>query len=319
MGIIESAKQLCLERDAFKCITCGSSDNINAVKLTNRYGEISWHLSNLITLCDDCYAKKIVLEGNEDKGLLGVLLCGGKGSRLYPITKYCSKHLLPIGLVAMSVYPIRTLQKMGIKRVVIVIDQASYNITDVLGSGKAFGMEFSYKVQDGAFGIADALSLAKNNARPNDKIVCILGDNIFDNESLKLPENNNACVWLKEVDNPQAYGIATIENNKVVKIVEKPDNPETNLAVVGLYMYPYEVFDVISEIEPSERGELEISTVNQIFAEKDKLDYQIVKGYWGDAGGSLQRYAECSMYGAKHSKISAQEIDNFRSIVFDDK
>jgi len=237
---------------------------------------------------------------------------------------YQNKHTLPVGLVPMIFYPVKTLQHFGIKRALVVTDREGTNATmKMLGSGKEFGMDFSYKIQEGAGGVSEALYLAKDFARPGDEIVCILGDNIFDigaiDNQVKLDENTKACVWLKHVDNPRAYGVAQVENEKVVEIVEKPENPASDLAVVGLYMFDYDVFNTIDTTSPSERGELEISSVNDYYAKQGKLAYKMVNGYWGDAGGSIQRYAECNMHGAKEAKVSAQEIDTFRSIVFDDK
>lgn len=316
-----SNKQLCLERDAFRCRVCGVSENLEARKLITRSNDVSYHLSNLITLCSDCNNKKENLENSADKNYLGVILCGGRGSRLYPLTKHTNKHLLPIGIVPMVFYPIKTLQKMGVKRVVIVIDQFSYNITDVIGSGKAFGMEFSYKVQDGAFGIADALYLAKEHATREDKVICILGDNIFNNNSLdfNFDEPNKAYVYIKKVNNPQDYGVARVDGNKIIEIVEKPKKFISDLAVVGLYVYPNDVFEVIPQIDPSPRGETEISSINNFYVRNNRAEFKEVTNYWGDAGSSIQRYAECSMHGAKEANVSSQEIDSFRSIVFDNK
>lgn len=322
-SISTTAQQLCLERDAHRCRHCGKDKGLVVVKLVPREGPLSCHLSNLVTQCKECNDVANELR-NSHSSRVGVVLCGGRGTRLYPLTMHQNKHTLPIGLVPMVFYPIKTLQALGVKRALIVVDREGANSTmGMLGSGKAFGMDFTYKIQEGAGGISDALYLAKDFVGLANEIVCILGDNIFDN---KLLDNvvmypNQACVWIKEVDNPSAYGVATIDtkSGKVQKIVEKPSKPETNLAVVGLYMYTSGVFDVIDGIEPSERGELEISSVNNYYAEQGTLEYSMVNGYWGDAGGSIQRYAECSMHGAKEANVSAEEIDSFRSIVFDDK
>jgi glucose-1-phosphate thymidylyltransferase len=291
--------------------------------MTKRDGRLAWHLSNLITLCGNCYDRADELRNSDEQSRVGVVLCGGKGTRLYPLTAYCNKHTLPIGIIPMVFYPIKTLRSFGIKRVLVVTDRADTGeITQMLGSGKEFGMEITYRIQEGAGGISEALYLAKDFARPGDDIVCILGDNVFDNSALDTEvelSSGEACVFLKEVDNPQSYGVATIENDQVVEIIEKPNSPKSNLAVVGLYAYTYDVFDIISSIEPSGRGELEISSVNDFYAKANKLSYKVVSGYWGDAGGSISRYAECSMQGAKEANVSANEIDNFRAVVFDDK
>jgi dTDP-glucose pyrophosphorylase len=173
--------------------------------------------------------------------------------------------------------------------------------------------------------------LAKDFASHVDDIVCILGDNIFDNSEFNDDiidfsrdqggyARYKACVFLKEVKNPEDYGVAVIEDNgKVSKIVEKPKEFVSNTAVVGLYAFTYDVFKVIENVKPSDRGELEISSVTDHFAKLGQLDSRKINGYWGDAGGSIQRYAECSMHGAKQANVSEQDIDNFKSVVFDDK
>jgi len=313
---------LCLERDARRCRHCGVSDNIAARQIVKK--ETNWYLSNLITLCDAC---ELVSENHRrapNDNRFGVLLCGGKGTRLYPLTKYQNKHTLPIGLVPMIFYPIKTLRSFGVKRAMVVVDRDGANATmEMLGSGKEFGMELSYRIQEGAAGIADALCLAKDFARPTDEIVCILGDNIFDNDELDtdvvLDQNSSACVFLKKVSNPQDYGVAKIVDGKVVEILEKPKLFVSDVAVVGLYIYRYDVFNIADKIKPSARGELEISSINDYYACNATLSYKMVNGYWGDAGGSIRRYAECNMHGVKKANVSAEEINSFKTIVFDEK
>ena len=313
---------LCLERDAKRCRHCGTSDNIQARQIVKK--ETNWHLSNLITLCDDCEVATENHKKNATDNRFGLILCGGKGTRLYPLTKYQNKHTLPIGLVPMIFYPIKTMRAFGVRRAMIVVDREGANSTmEMLGSGKEFGMEFTYRIQEGATGIADALCLAKDFARPTDEIVCILGDNIFDNEELdtkvELNDDSSACVFLKTVSNPQDYGVARIVDGKVVEIIEKPKEYISDVAVVGLYIFRYEVFDLADKVKPSPRGEVEISSINDYYASIGRLSYKIVNGYWGDAGGSIRRYAECNMHGVKKAKVSAEEIDSFRTIVFDEK
>lgn len=332
---VEEVKRLCLERDARRCRHCGTTENLDVHQLVPREGPLSYHLNNLITLCDDCKQKADNVRENGRDDRVGVVLCGGRGTRLYPLTMYQNKHTLPIGLIPMVFYPIKTLQKFGVKRVLIVTDREGTNETmKMLGSGKEFGMDFTYKIQEGAGGISEALYLAKDFAKPKDEIVVILGDNIFDLENLDTDVDLRwdeeygpafkSCVYLKKVSNPEAYGVAVLEDydstTKVVsKIVEKPKEFISDMAVLGLYVYTTDVFDVIEGVEPSDRGELEISSVNDHYASQGYLIHKEVTGYWGDAGGSIQRYAECSMHGAKEADVSAEEIDNFRSIVFDDK
>lgn len=319
----ENLNKLCMERDAYRCRHCGVMEGLTVI---NTSLKSNYNLSNLFTLCNSC-AEETKTPKNQNR--VGVLLCGGKGTRLYPMTRLINKHLLPTGILPTVFYPLKTLRALGVSRVMVVVDRESgAPMMELLGSGAEFGMEISYKVQEGAGGIADALYLARDFVGKSNQIFCILGDNIFDNASIKNftgllinwdGQRTDACVWLKEVENPVAYGVATIQDGRVSKIVEKPKEPETNLAVVGLYCYTQQVFRAIEQIEPSERGELEISAINNYFAQQGTLMYQKVEGYWGDMGGSASRYAECFLHGASKANVSAQEIDNFRSIVFGDK
>ena len=334
MEYIKDAKQICLERDANRCRHCGTTEHPDVYQLVKRDGRLAWQLSNLITLCGSCAAAahdNRVKNSNSDR--VGVILCGGRGTRLYPLTMYQNKHTLPIGLVPMLFYPLKTLREFGVHRVLMVIDrEAADHTISMLGSGKEFGMDISYKVQEGAGGISEALYLAKDFMREEeDELICILGDNIFDLNDIDTDldfgthggygAKYKAHVYLKKVENPSDYGVAVIDEdtNTVSKIIEKPKDFVSDMAVVGLYAYTRDVFDIIDGVEPSERGELEISAVNDYYASRGELAYKAVKGYWGDAGGSIQRYAECSMHGAKEANVSAEEIDNFKSVVFDDK
>ncbi len=331
MEHITDSKRICLERDAYRCRHCGAAENLDVFQLVKREGRLDWQLSNLVSLCSDCNVDREKSLENKGSDRVGVMLCGGKGSRLFPLTKFQNKHSLPIGLTPMVMYPLKTLRALGVNRVLVVVDRDGVGqIIDILGSGKEFGMDISYKVQEGAGGISEALYLAKDFMNETeDELVCILGDNIFDNDLLdtdvRLNYNNygdvGACVYLKKVSNPSDYGVAVLDKeiNKVIKIVEKPKEFVSDKAVLGLYIYTRHVFDVIESIKPSGRGELEISSVNHWYASRGELDSREVNGYWGDAGGSIQRYAECNMHGAKEANISAEEIDSFRSVVFDDK
>lgn len=333
MSVVDSAKQLCMERDAGRCRHCGTTEGVDVYQLVKREGRLAWQLSNLITLCDGCFGEAEHNRQNNRPDRVGVILCGGRGTRLYPLTMFQNKHTLPIGLVPMLFYPLKTLRKFGVSRVLMVIDrEAADNTINMLGSGKEFGMDISYKVQEGAGGISEALYLAKDFVKEDtEEIVVILGDNIFDNNALDIDidlvsldkrgfPKNEACVYLRPVHNPEDYGIAVLdEQGKVSKIVEKPKEFIGDTAVLGLYVYKRNVFDVIESVDPSERGELEISSVNDYYASRGTLDSRMFTGYWGDAGGSIQRYAECSMHGAKKANVSAEEIDTFRAVVFDDK
>lgn len=321
---IEDAQRLCMERDAFRCNHCGAAENLAVKHLVNKKdSRLNWHLSNLVTLCEGCLEESN-FEGKPER--VGVVLAGGKGTRLRPITSYQNKHTLAVGIICMILYPIKTLRSLGIKRVLIVVDREnSGQILEILGSGKEFGMDFTYRIQEGSGGIADALYLAKDFVGSDDKLFCILGDNIFDEigpeYNLEINNDVKACVFTKEVTNPQDYGVALLdENDKVATIVEKPKSFLSNLAVLGLYIYTADVFRVIEEeIKPSARGELEISSINDYYASQGELEYVKFNGYWADCGGSIKRYCEASLHGAKRANVSAEEIDEFKSVIFDEK
>ena len=219
----------------------------------------------------------------------GIVLAGGTGSRLMPLTKVTNKHLLAVGRKPMIYYPVEKLVSAGIEEILIVtgIDHMG-DVVNLLGSGKDFSCRFTYKVQDQAGGIAQALALAGGFAK-NCGLVAILGDNIF-KASLKpylqkfSNQKKGARVLLKEVENPQRFGVAEISNNKVLSIVEKPKRPKTNYAVTGIYFYDNTVFDIIKTLKPSGRGELEITDVNNAYISRNQLEYDILAGWWTDAG-----------------------------------
>jgi glucose-1-phosphate thymidylyltransferase len=219
----------------------------------------------------------------------GVILAGGTGSRLMPLTKVTNKHLLAVGKKPMIYYPVEKLVSAGIKEILIVtgVDHMD-DVVTLLGSGKDFNCRFTYKVQDEAGGIAQALALAEGFANDGG-LVSILGDNIF-KASLKpylqkfIAQKKGARVLLKQVENPQRFGVAEISKNKVTKIVEKPKKPKTNYAVTGIYFYDNAVFDIIKTLKPSGRGELEITDVNNAYIHRKQLEYDILPGWWTDAG-----------------------------------
>jgi len=219
----------------------------------------------------------------------GVILAGGKGTRLYPLTKVTNKHLLPVGKEPMIYNPIKQLRSAGIEDILIVTSTEHMgHVVNLLGSGKSFGCEFTYKVQEEPNGIADALRLAENFAN-GEKIVVILGDNICDTsikQSVDAFRNQEvgARVLLKRVGDPERYGIAAIDEKKILQIEEKPNEPKSDYAVIGYYMYDAQVFDFIRQIKPSARGELEITAVNNMYIEKSQLEYDILQGNWTDAG-----------------------------------
>ncbi|MGC8972537.1 MAG: sugar phosphate nucleotidyltransferase, partial [bacterium] len=194
----------------------------------------------------------------------GIILAGGTGSRLRPLTKVTNKHLLPVGKYPMIFYPIYKLKQAGIYEILIVTGREHMgDVIELLGSGKDFGVEFTYKVQDEAGGIAQALGLAKHFVG-NDKCVVILGDNIFEDDITSYvkefeEQKEGAKILLKEVPDPHIFGVPEFKDGKIIAIEEKPKNPKSNFAVTGIYMYDSEVFEIIKTLKPSWRGELEIT------------------------------------------------------------
>jgi glucose-1-phosphate thymidylyltransferase len=229
--------------------------------------------------------------------LKGIILCGGYGTRLRPLTYTTNKHLLPIYDRQMAWYPYDTLVKSGCDEVLIV----SHNpfIDDFKN---VFGMKAKYAVQASPTGIADSLNVAKGFIGDSvDPFIVLLGDNIFQN-TLDFPiRKGRAKVFLKTVDDPERYGIAMIKGKKLKKIVEKPKKKIGNLAVVGAYVYDKEVFKVISKMKPSSRNELEITDVNNWYASKGLLEYEKLEGYWNDAG-TFDSLLESSIWAKNNSK-----------------
>lgn len=221
----------------------------------------------------------------------GVILAGGLGTRLYPLTHVTNKHLLPVFDKPMIFYPIETLVKAGITEVLIVTSGPHVgHFLSVLKNGKELGLthvEYAYQEKpDG--GIADALSLAEEFAG-DDSVAVILGDNTTDADISQAVKDfsNGAMVFLKEVDDPKRFGVAVFDGEdpaKVVAIEEKPTEPKSNMAVTGVYMYDNSVFSVIHGLKPSDRGELEITDVNNLYIEKKSLRWAKLDGYWSDAG-----------------------------------
>lgn len=221
--------------------------------------------------------------------LKGVVLAGGTGSRLFPLTKVTNKHLLPVGMAPMIWHPLWKLKAAGIEEILIVTGTEHMgDVVGLMGSGKDFGCRFTYKVQDEAGGIAQALGLAENFA--GGSAVCvILGDNIFQ-DSLKpeveafAKQGSGARILLKPVEDPQRYGVAEVRDGRVVGIEEKPKAPKSNLSVTGIYFYDATVFDIIRTVRPSGRGEMEITDVNNAYIERGQLTFGTFQGWWTDAG-----------------------------------
>ena len=221
--------------------------------------------------------------------LRGIVLAGGTGSRLRPLTKVTNKHLLPVGQKPMIYYPIERLTGIGIEEILIVTGvEHMGDVVSLLGSGRNFGCRFTYKVQDEAGGIAQALALAENFADDH-LITVILGDNIF-RANLKsyadkfIAQQVGARILLKQVDSPQRFGVAELADGKVIGIEEKPERPKSDHAVTGIYFYDACVFDIIRSLKPSTRGELEITHVNEAYIARGQLSYDIIDGWWTDAG-----------------------------------
>lgn len=221
--------------------------------------------------------------------LRGIVLAGGTGSRLMPLTKVTNKHLLPVGQKPMIFYPIEKLITVGIEEILIVTGvEHMGDVVSLLGSGKNFGCRFTYKVQDEAGGIAQALALAENFVKEKPMAV-ILGDNIFQ-ASLKsyaeqfIAQQSGARILLKQVPYPQRFGVAELSGDRIIGIEEKPEQPKSDYAVTGIYFYDAAVFEIIRSLKPSDRGELEITHVNQAYIAKEQLAYDIMEGWWTDAG-----------------------------------
>lgn len=217
----------------------------------------------------------------------GVILAGGTGSRLFPLTKVTNKHLLPVGNKPMIYYPIERLIEAGVHEILIVTGTDHMgDVVNLLGSGKDFGCRFTYKVQDEAGGIAQALGLAENFAGGS-PVTVILGDNIFNfslAEAIKSYGGHGAHIMIKEVHDPSRYGVAEINGDQIVSIEEKPSEPKSNYCVTGIYMYDARVYDFIRTLKPSRRGELEITDVNNHYIESGEMTYSILEGWWTDAG-----------------------------------
>jgi len=219
----------------------------------------------------------------------GVVLAGGTGSRLRPLTKVTNKHLLPVGRKPMIYYPIERLTGIGIEEILIVTGvEHMGDVVGLLGSGREFGCRFTYKVQDEAGGIAQALGLAENFAN-GQSVAVILGDNVFQSDlkehaRLFVEQGRGARLLLKQVPDPERFGVAEIRDGQVVGIEEKPKTPKSDCAIIGVYFYDSAVFDIIRTLKPSARGELEITDVNNAYIHRGQLGYGILDGWWTDAG-----------------------------------
>jgi glucose-1-phosphate thymidylyltransferase len=232
----------------------------------------------------------------------GVVLAGGLGSRLYPLTKITNKHLLAVYDKPMIYYPIQCLVNAGITEIMVVTG-GSYagHFLQLLRNGSDFGLKrLGYAYQEGEGGIADALKLAEEFA-DGESICVVLGDNIIEGNIKKAADDfaaqgGGAKIMLKEVHDPERFGVATVATDgKVEKIIEKPTEPETNLAVIGIYMYDAEVFNICRELKPSDRGELEITDVNNEYVRRGNLTSEVLDGWWTDAGTFESLYRSATL------------------------
>lgn len=234
----------------------------------------------------------------------GIVLAGGLGTRLHPCTLVVNKHLLPIYNKPMIYYPIETLVKAGCKEILIVSGPALGDFARLIGNGNDFGLDsVLYAYQDKPDGISGALKLCKSFVG-KEKFVVVLGDNIlFDDITQYIKDFENEpegeCkLFIKEIENPTSFGVAEINEGKITNIIEKPKNPTTKYAVIGLYMYDHHIFDILKDLKPSKRGELEITDVNMDYVKAKKASYAILKTDWLDSG------TFCSLFEA--NRIVAQ-------------
>jgi glucose-1-phosphate thymidylyltransferase len=241
----------------------------------------------------------------------GAVLAGGLGTRLYPLTKVTNKHLLPVYSKPMIYHPIETLVEAGIYDIMIVTGgDSAGDFLRLLGNGSEFGLRhLDYTYQEGEGGIADAVSLCEHFTE-GERLVVILGDNIIE-RSIKpyveefAHQEKGAKILLKEVSDAHRFGVAEVKDGRVIGIEEKPARPKTNLAQTGVYMYDNQVFDIIKEIQPSPRGELEITDVNNIYIERSEMTFNILEGWWTDAG-TFESLLRANLLVAKRKDLTTE-------------
>ena len=239
----------------------------------------------------------------------GVILAGGLGTRLRPLTSITNKHLLPVYDKPMVYYPIEMLVGAGIRDIMVVTGgNSAGDFLRLLGNGEAFGLtRLNYAYQKGEGGIAEALGLAREFVA-GDRMVVVLGDNILQ-KGIKAGveafarQERGARVFLKEVAHPWEYGIAVPDGDKIARIIEKPKEPPSNLAVIGVYMYPPNVFEIIGGLERSARGELEITDVNNAYIDRGEMEYELVEGWWLDAGEDHEALLRANLMVAREAGI----------------
>jgi len=243
----------------------------------------------------------------------GIILAGGTGSRLFPLTKVTNKHLLPVGKYPMIFHAVAKLKEADITDILIVTGKDHMgDVVNLLGSGHEMGVTFTYKVQDEAGGIAQALGLAEHFVG-DDSMVVILGDNVFSDSIVPfvdsfVQQGAGAKILLQEVPDPKRYGVPELKGDQIVSIEEKPSHPKSQYAVTGIYMFDANVFNIIKTLKPSGRGELEITDVNNAYIVSQQLKYDILQGWWTDAGthASLthaNELAKDTMFGEEFGKL----------------
>jgi glucose-1-phosphate thymidylyltransferase len=218
----------------------------------------------------------------------GVVLAGGFGTRLAPMTKVVNKHLLDVFDQPMVYYPLQALQRAGISDVVLVTGAEIDQFRELLGDGSELGLRLEYAQQDGAGGIAEALALARPHVA-GDSLVAILGDNLYQDDLTPYvdafrDQGGGARILLKRVEDARRFGVATVSGDRIVEIVEKPAQPASDLAVTGCYMYDPAVFEIVAGLAPSDRGELEITDVNNAYIARGEMRFDVLTGWWTDAG-----------------------------------
>ncbi len=219
----------------------------------------------------------------------GIILAGGTGSRLYPLTKVTNKHLLPVGKHPMIEHLIAKIKQAEITEIMVITGKDHMgSVVNLLGSGHDYGVKFTYRIQDQPGGIAQALGLCEEFVN-DDKCLVILGDNIFEDDISDYVESfvkqeQGAKILIKKVPDPQRYGVAELKGNKITGIEEKPKKPKSDYCVTGIYMYDNRVFNIIKTLKPSNRGELEITDVNNWYIKDKSLTFNMLEGWWTDAG-----------------------------------
>ncbi|SDG28244.1 glucose-1-phosphate thymidylyltransferase [Fontibacillus panacisegetis] len=243
----------------------------------------------------------------------GIILAGGTGSRLYPLTKVTNKHLLPVGKYPMIFHSVNKLKQAGLTDILIVTGKEHMgDVVGLLGSGSEMRVSFTYKVQDEAGGIAQALGLAEQFVG-DDQMVVILGDNVFSDDitpyvSHFREQRNGAKILIQEVQDPTRFGVPELQGDRIVSIEEKPKQPKSNYAVTGIYMFDHKVFEIIQTLKPSARGELEITDVNNAYIERGELSFDVLKGWWTDAGthaslAKANELAQSLVFGEEFGKL----------------